>query len=538
MALDDARSSGLRYPPPPPTAEGSFPDDVSRLPPGCTIDGADCTRPLTDEADFVVLGSGAGGATAAALLAENGFSVILLEEGPWVRTRQFGTDLWGASRRMFRAGGGAVTMGRSMLSLMQGRCVGGSTTINSAIAWRSPAEVLDAWSTEYGLGEHVNARRLEAHYEALERELSVRSISDESLGVNSSLLGLAAKKLGYEAHRIQRYDSGCEGTAGCLTGCRHGRKMSMNITMVPRALRAGARLYCNAHAERVEIRGGRAVGVLATLQGREGKPTLLVRARRGVLVAASTVQTPNLLRRSGLRNKHLGEHFQAHPGISIAGTFGDDVRMDYGATQGYNSLHFQQSDRLKFESISLPPELSVARLPGFGKELSERLGQLGKMAIWAVVMRSPTEGRVREGWLGERVEYNLSDEDVRRLRKGLQVLSEMLFEVGAKEVYPGLYKGMPSVLRSRDECRAWEDAPLDPQAYLVMASHLFGAARMAPDAARGVVGTDFQSHEARGLYVVDSSVFPTNLGVNPQHTIMAMARLCAAGLVERPPLPL
>jgi choline dehydrogenase-like flavoprotein len=61
-------------------------------------------------------------------------------------------------------------------------------------------------------------------------------------------------------------------------------------------------------------------------------------------------------------------------------------------------------------------------------------------------------------------------------------------------------------------------------------THLFGATRMAKDPRQGVVDTRFQTHECEGLYVVDSGVFPTNLGVNPQHTIMAMARLAASRL--------
>jgi choline dehydrogenase-like flavoprotein len=514
--------------------ETLFPDDPRALPEGCHIDGGRARHPVSDTADFVVIGSGAGGATAALVLAEHGYSVLLVEEGPWVRTREFGRDLYPATRRMFRAMGTAVASGRAFVPLLQGSCVGGSTTINSAIAWRAPEAVIDDWSIRFGLGDAVSNAALAPHFEVLERDLSVRAVGDEALGGNNALFGEGAVALGFEAHRIRRYDAGCQGSAGCLTGCRHGRKLSMNITFVPRALRAGARIYSCARVERVEGRGGRAVAVFATMRGAggEGVP-LYLRARRGVLVAASTVQTPNVLRRSGLRARALGRHFQAHPGVSIAGLFDRPVQMDFGATQGFNSLAFLDRDRIKLEALSLPPELATARLPGLGADLMQRLAQYDHMATWAVVVRAEAEGEVSEGFGGDRVRFNPTRRDMERARTGLKILTEMMFAAGAREVYPGVH-GMPAVLSRPDDVARWDDASVDPRAYNMMASHLFGAARMGTDPRSSVVGPDFQTHELQGLYVVDSSVFPTNLGVNPQHTIMAMARLAATRLAARP----
>jgi choline dehydrogenase-like flavoprotein len=121
---------------------------------------------------------------------------------------------------------------------------------------------------------------------------------------------------------------------------------------------------------------------------------------------------------------------------------------------------------------------------------------------------------------------------VERTRKGTAILARMMFEAGAQEVWPGVF-GVPGILHSRDEVKLIEAAPPDPRLFSTIATHLFGAARMGPDPATSVVGTDFQTHEVRLLYVVDSSVFPTNLGVNPQHSIMAMARLAATQIAAR-----
>jgi choline dehydrogenase-like flavoprotein len=159
-------------------------------------------------------------------------------------------------------------------------------------------------------------------------------------------------------------------------------------------------------------------------------------------------------------------------------------------------------------------------------------GVFSNLAVWAVVIRAEAEGSVRPGWGGrDKVKLSLTTADIRRARKGTAMLARMMFEAGAREVWPGIY-GLPSVIRSIDEVKLIEEASLDSQMWSFITTHLFGAARMGVDPKTSVVGPDFQTHEAKGLYVVDSSVFPTNLGVNPQHSIMGMSRLAATRIAE------
>jgi choline dehydrogenase-like flavoprotein len=204
--------------------------------------------------------------------------------------------------------------------------------------------------------------------------------------------------------------------------------------------------------------------------------------------------------------------------------------MDYGATQGFNSLELLKKSGIKLESLMLPPELAIARLPGLGPTLMDRFADFARLAISAVVIKSEAEGTVTERLGQEAVRFSLSRQDMEHALEGLELTTRILFEAGAEEVYPGVH-GMPAVLRSADDAKLWrERGPTDTRCYNMVMTHLFGATRMAKDPRAGVVGADFQTHECEGLYVVDSGVFPTNLGVNPQHTIMAMARLAASRL--------
>lgn len=509
----------------------TFPDDWQMLPEGSVVDGSRATADVTDAADYVIIGSGASGATAALLLATAGFSVIVLEEGPWIRTRQFGADMFGAMKTMFRDMGSSMTVGKAMFPIIQGRCVGGSTTINSAIAWRAPEKIVDAWTTSYGLDGAITNEALEAHYVELERSLSVRPVDDAVLGVQNQLFAEAAMKLGIRAERIQRYDSGCEASASCITGCRTGKKLSMNVTYVPQSLHKGARMYTSAKALKVESDYGRATGVRAQLLA-PGKPQLHLTAKRGVLVCASAVQTPGILGRSGVKSPALGKHFQVHVVSSLTAGYHRVVNMDQGATQGFNSTHFGESERFKTEVVSLPPELLAVRLPGIGPELMSNLVDYRHALNWGVVVRAESEGRIHSVLGRDVIAYSPSPTDMARIRRGLRLLSEMMFASGAKEIWPSV-QGMPT-MKGPDDLKAWDSASLNPKDYGLMASHLFGSARMGPDAATSVVGLDFQVHGLRGLYVLDSSLFPTNLGINPQHTVMAVARLASERIAEQP----
>lgn len=508
---------------------GAFADDPESLPPGSVVGPNSPAADRIDEVDFIVVGSGAAGAVAAFVLADAGFRVAIVEEGPWVRTREFGAEVYPAFKRMYRSAGAAFTVGRSVLPLLQGVCVGGSTTINSAIGWRLPEDIIDDWTRHYGLGAVMQPAALERCFDRLERDLKMQPVSDAVLGRNNSLLRDGMRAQGIEPHTIARYENGCRGAGRCGQGCPNGAKLSMALSYVPWALRKGARIMTQARVDRVLVRGGSAVGVEATV-GRNRK--LKLRASYGVVVAASTVQTPNLLRRSGLRARAIGRNFSAHPGVGLGALYDDAVHMHRGATQGMESTHFRRSDRFKLEAVGLSPELTAVRVPGVGAEFMRRLAGYDRLAVWGVQVRAHALGRVTAMGRDDVVHYSLTSEDVRIGKKGLRKLAEIAFATGAREVYMGVY-GLPDALRSADELRMLDRIPDEPQRMMFIATHLFGAARMGPDPRSSAVGLDFATHEVPNLFVVDSSTFPTNLGINPQHTIMALAMLAAERIAEQ-----
>ena len=487
---------------------------------------------LEDQADFVIVGTGAGGATAARVLSAAGHDVLMVEEGPHLRPDERPTALVDAMSAGVRDFGTQTTAGATPMPLLQGRLVGGSTAINSGIIWRMPDDVRADWKANHGLDWLVDEREMLRIYERIEDDLEIEETGPEVLGGNSDKMAEAAHALNLPGKPITRNARNCQGRARCLQGCPHGARQSMDVSYVPQAMADGARLHAGCRVTKVMVSGGRAVGVQGdVVEARTRKKTgrFEIRARRGVIVAAGAVHTPVILRRTGLGGL-VGERFQAHPGAAVVGRFPTPIGMGFGATQGYEIPMREQG--FKIESLSLPPEMLGARIPGAGAEWQQRLAELDHFAQWCMQMRMKAHGTVRPGWGGKPVvRFEPTERDLRVAQKALALICKMFFTAGATEVYPGIGH-LPEVLTHPSQVELVEKAPLKRGDFHFMASHLFGTACAGTDPSRSVVGEDLQSHEIPHLYVMDAAVFPTNMGVNPQHSIMTVVWRAAERLAE------
>jgi choline dehydrogenase-like flavoprotein len=487
-----------------------------------------------DEADFVIVGSGAGGGAAARVLAEAGYSVVVLEDGPYVTKDKVSNIAFESMKTLLRYNGQMAAFGRATVPILQGRCVGGTTFVNSAIVWRMPGKVLAKWHKEHGLADGFPEADLDSAYSVIERDMSVRPVHDDVASGNDRAMEFASVKLGLESRPLHRYDKNCKGSARCLMGCPNDAKQSTTINYLRRATTANAHVVSNAKAVKVLVERGRATGVVAKVssKGPRGGEKFTVRARRSVIVAGSVFGSPNLLRQSGiaLQSEALGEHFQAHPGTGIGALYDRPINMWNGAAQGYETLGLRDTLGVKLESINVPPEVLGSRLPGIGKDYQRYLENLPNVGVWSLAIRAEAHGSVRPSRLfGDFVKYELTTVDLERVRDGVKKLAEMHFLAGAREVFPAIH-GVPVKITSLDELKLIDQAKLDPQNFSMVATHLFGTARAGIDPKTSVVDPYLRVHGVEGLYVMDGSVFPTNTGVNPQHSIMAVATVAAKRL--------
>ena len=468
--------------------------------------------------DYVIVGSGAAGASAARVLADTGRTVAIVEEGPPVDG--FVDQALPTFAGLYRDRGAQVTTGLVPTLVIQGRCLGGSTVVNSGIMRRLPEEVWSEWATNHGLDSRLTMAEIDDQSSRIESDLSVETTSDAIAGGNNQLLARAATQSGLAGSPTRRNVPGCRGSARCNLGCPHGAKQSMQLSYLPYAIKRGATAFVNDRVERITWKGRRATGVQTARQA--------IGAERAVIVAASAIQTPSLLARSGIRSRHLGRHFQGHPGMAIVGLFDHSIRMSEGATQGYEIDGLRSGARVKIETLAVLPETFFAGMPGIGRDWVGLLAEYENAAVWVMPLRAEAEGTVTPTSRGQKISYQVSASDVAYLRNGLTAGAELMFSVGAREVVTGIH-GVPDRLRP-DQLDLVSHAPSDAAAYPLAMSHLFGTARMSAGIDGGVVDLDFRVRHSENVYVVDSSVFPTNLGVNPQLTIMALAQIAAQRL--------
>ncbi|HEY7935925.1 MAG TPA: GMC family oxidoreductase [Candidatus Limnocylindrales bacterium] len=505
---------------------------------------------LSLEADVVVVGSGAGAGVVAREIAAAGRAVLILEAGSLVPEPAMPRDELAAFDRLYLDHGLASTWDGS-ISILAGATVGGGTTINWMTCLAAPDEVRREWAREHGIAGFDGAEG-DTDFAAIRSELGVAPAPE--LPPKDAALIAGAQALGIEAAPTERDATSCTSCGSCPFGCRAGTKRSGLQAHLADATVRGARLVPDARVTQVLIEGNQVTGVLATLGGigPDGRPhpprSLTVRARQ-VVVAAGALRSPGILVRSGLRHPAIGRNLRLHPVPLVAGSFGESIDMWSGVMQAARSTEYMDGEpgRNGYVIESAPGHPGLIAL-GFSWEGADRHAELmeriGTFAPLIAITRDGGEGRVgltRSGSV--RVDYRLDPTGVATLRHALVRMARISRAAGAREV---VAMGTPPAWHRREafgpggEERAFAafeerlgSFDFSPNRGSVFSAHQMGTVRLGSDPRRhacdpgGRVRTGSSEQVVRGLYVADSSLFPTALGANPMLTVMALARRVA-----------
>ena len=500
-------------------------------PPGLTRQ-SEVSADLRVECGVVIVGSGAGGATMAAELADAGVDVVVVEEGGYHPTESFTAETGRALRTLYRDGGVGLALGKPPVLFSEGCCVGGSTVVNGGMSWRTPARVLQRWAKE-GIAA-ISEPDMEPHFAKVESRISVALQDPETIGKDMRLLKAGADAKDWNIIPNLRNQLHCAGTNNCTNGCPTGAKRSMLVTNIPRALAHGARLFADCRVERIIQSGGSVTGIEGWFvrPGRHRGPRLTVRSPV-VVAAGGAVQTPALLARSGLRSRSglLGRNLSLHPNAKVIAFFDEEVLGWHGVHQAYQVREFMKEGIL-LTAVNVPPSLVALGLPSYGQDLGQVMARYNHMVTAGCLIEDTGSGRVRNiPGLGAQVFYQVNNHDAQRIVRGIALAAELMFSAGARRVMLP-FEGAPEVhnLAGLQDLLA---RPVPTKSLELFTVHLMGTARMSDDPRHGVVDSFGAFHGMLGLFVADASLFPSPIGVNPMETIMALVTRNARQLIEQ-----
>jgi choline dehydrogenase-like flavoprotein len=502
-------------------ADGSLPEPAGSL-------GDLEPRGEGEECEVVIVGSGAGGAVAAAMLAEAGVDVLVLEAGDHYNRDNYPADRLEAVTELYRDAGLTIAEGRPPIPVPVAKVIGGTTVINSGTCFRAPDRILDSWREEFGISW---AKDLDQDFAEAEDFLRVTQLDPNRMGRNGQLAMEGAAALGYSSGPIHRNAGSCVQCSSCPYGCAIDAKQGMHVSYLPRAVAAGGRVRSGVEAQRVQIEGDRAVGLACSARDASGRTRpFTVRASKAVIAAGGALGTPELLLRSGLGGAQVGRNLRIHPACWVGARYEEEVRGWEGVMQSYYIDQWEDSQGVLLEATFTPLAFGGAWLVGTGREHQRAMLDFGRIGSIGVQLRDTSQGRVglaNEGAL--RASYNLNDADARQIVFGIARAAEVHFAAGATEVYPNIPR--VGVLKPQD-LPQFEATRIKPSELRLEAFHPMGTARISADPRQGVCAPDGSVRGTRCLYVADASLFPTAPGVNPMMTIIAFAKQVSRGIAE------
>lgn len=497
--------------------------------------------------DVAIVGSGAGAGITAELLTAAGLAVVIVEEGPLMSSGDFHQLEAEAYPQLYQDSASRKTADQA-IGILQGRCVGGSTTVNWTSSFRTPSDTLAHWRAHFALPE-MDDDAMAPWFQQVEQRLSIGPWTVPP-NANNQRLKDGAARIGIAAAAIPRNVKGCWNLGACGLGCPTNAKQSMLVTTIPTALDRGATLLVQSRVQRLDIdtAGGRVRALQAVpvaINGRllPGAGTRIV--ARHVVVAGGAINSPGLLLRSAAPDPHglLGRRTFLHPVVLSMAVFDEPIEGWQGAPQTIYSDHFLEVAPIdgamgyKLEAPPLHPLIASTTLTGFGAEQARAMRSFRNThALLALLRdgfhaRSPG-GRVQLTRDGRAVlDYPLNDFVFDGARRALLSMAEIQFAAGAREVTPAHQLAQPY--------RSWADAraaiaalPMKPYLTRVVSAHVMGGCGMAGTAELGVVRPDGRHWQIANLSVHDGSLFPTSIGANPQLSIYGLTAKLATQLAH------
>lgn len=505
-----------------------------------------------DDADVVIIGSGAAGATLAEQLLEKGRRVLVLEKGLYVHPDDFKEDEIDMISRLYSDG--ALQISQALrFTILQGSCVGGTTVVNNAVCFDTPQRVLDTWNARSSNGKVIDDAKFYQSQQAVRRRMKIGPITsgtrqplDGVLNHGDSLVTSSIHKYfenrtdGYKYDVVEANIVDCLGCGYCNIGCAYGRKLSMLDEVLPAAQhKYGAdnlRIISEAEVTKLVESGGRVIQIAAKIQG---KRQLLINNPKTVIVSGGTIHSSWLLMQSGIGKGKLpvGQGLSFNMGSPLHALFSQELNA-YDGLQIAHYLALEDHPGFVYETWYNPPVAQALAMPGWLDTHFHNMQNYNRMTAVGVLVGTESNARIVPALItgGPDVVFQPTQGDMKKLIDALVILGDIFFSGGAQEVYASTrsyqsYVNSAAVLSAQSEVDRLRELVKHDYDILLGTGHPQGGNAIGASPANSVIGPDFKVFGYSNLYVCDASVFPTSTTVNPQLTVMSLAHY-AAGLIH------
>ncbi|HAN31933.1 MAG TPA: GMC family oxidoreductase [Myxococcales bacterium] len=507
------------------------------------VEGHHVHENQTLRCDVCIVGSGAGGSVLAAELTAKGLDVVMLEAGGYFTKADFDLQESTAFPAMYQ-GRGARSSADLSISVLQGRSVGGSTTVNWTTCFRTPERILNHWRLKHGI-DQLSSSSLAPHFEAVERRLNIKQWDLAKANENNRKLLLGAKQLGWDVHPTKRNVKGCINSGFCGVGCPVDGKQAMHVTYLSDALEQGLRLYADCRVDRLEVRAGSVSRVHADIldrkTGRKSGKKLSVQAKVTV-AAGGALNSPALLQRSAIEvNQRVGKRTFLHPVVTMVAIYPEPVAGYYGAPQSIYSHQFTNAAKGEIgyflEAAPVQPMIMAQASAAHGSLLSQTMQELPNIsAIISLsidgLLDSEAGGTVSVREDGRtKLDYAFTPALERSFLAAHKSIAKLHLAAGAREVIS--LHAEPCRIRSSKDMAQLDSRKYGRLKHPIFTAHQMGGCAMGGDPKTSVVNQQHRVWGLDNLYVVDGSVLPTALGVNPSQTIYGLAHRASAFVAQR-----